>query len=471
MTGSYQFGMLGVGVMGRNLAWNIADHGTTVAAWNREPEMLDEVLAAAPGKLHGTRTLEEFIGALERPRRVMIMITAGKAVDSVLDALEPLLEPGDIVIEGGNSWFEDTERREARLTARGMNFFGVGVSGGEDGARHGPSLMPGGKKEAYARIQPILESIAARTEAGPCVTHVGPGGAGHFVKMVHNGIEYADMQFIAEAYDVLRRLGGLDAPSLARTFAGWNKGPLESFLIEITGQVFDVRDPRGGGWLVDKVLDKAGQKGTGRWTAEIALRLGVSIPSIAAAIDARVLSSMKEQRVAASQVLRGPGDPPPAGDPAALTAAVHDALLAAKIVAYAQGMALIRAASDQYGWGISLEEMARIWKGGCIIRARFLDTIMRAYQRRADLPSLLLDPAIAEQIHAAQGAWRRVVGMAQAHGIPVPAMAAGLAYFDSIRTASLPQNLTQAQRDAFGAHTYQRSDAPDEGFVHTDWLP
>ena len=471
MTGSYQFGMLGVGVMGRNLAWNIADHGTTVAAWNREPEMLDEVLAAAPGKLHGTRTLEEFIGALERPRRVMIMITAGKAVDSVLDALEPLLEPGDIVIEGGNSWFEDTERREARLTARGMSFFGVGVSGGEDGARHGPSLMPGGKKEAYARIQPILESIAARTEAGPCVTHVGPGGAGHFVKMVHNGIEYADMQFIAEAYDVLRRLGGLDAPALARTFAEWNKGPLESFLIEITGQVFSVRDPRGGGALVDKVLDKAGQKGTGRWTAEIALKLGVSIPSIAAAIDARVLSSMKEQRVAASQVLRGPGDPPPAGDPAALVAAVHDALLAAKIVGYAQGMALIRAASDQYGWGISLEEMARIWKGGCIIRARFLDTIMRAYQRRADLPSLLLDPAIAEQIHAAQGAWRRVVGLAQTHGIPVPAMAAGLAYFDSIRTASLPQNLTQAQRDAFGAHTYQRSDAPDEGFVHTDWLP
>jgi 6-phosphogluconate dehydrogenase len=468
---TYQLGMLGVGVMGRNLAWNIADHGYTVAAWNREQDMLDEVVAAAPGRLHPTRTLEEFVGALERPRRVMIMITAGKAVDSVLDALEPLLEPGDIVIEGGNSWFEDTERREARLTGKGMHFFGVGVSGGEDGARHGPSLMPGGKAEAYPRIQPILEAIAARTEAGPCVTHCGPGGAGHFVKMVHNGIEYADMQVIAEAYDVLRRLGGLDAPALARTFKAWNQGPLESFLIEITGQVFEVRDPRGDGWLVDRVLDKAGQKGTGRWTAEIALRLGVSIPSIAAAIDARVLSSMKEARVAASQVLRGPTEPPSAGEPKALVEAVHDALYAAKIVAYAQGMALLRAASEQYRWDVKLVEMARIWKGGCIIRARFLDTIMRAYQRRADLPSLLLDETIAEELHRAQGAWRRVVGLAQTHGIPVPAMSAGLAYYDGVRTASLPQNLTQAQRDAFGAHTYQRNDAPDEGFVHTDWLP
>ncbi|HTM21333.1 MAG TPA: NADP-dependent phosphogluconate dehydrogenase, partial [Kofleriaceae bacterium] len=467
---SYQIGVLGVGVMGRNLAWNIADHGYTVSAWNREPEMLDEVLAAAPGRLHGTRTLEEFIGSLERPRRVLIMITAGKPVDMVLDSLEPLLEPGDIVIEGGNSWFEDTQRREQRLTARGLHFFGVGVSGGEDGARLGPSLMPGGKAEAYPRIQPILESIAARTESGPCVTLVGPGGAGHFVKMVHNGIEYADMQFIAEAYDLLRRLGGFDAPALARTFAAWNQGPLESFLIEITGKVFTVRDPRGGGWLVDKVLDKAGQKGTGRWTAEIALRLGVSIPSIAAAIDARVLSSMKEARTAASAVLPGPAAPAPSGDREALAAAVHDALLAAKIVAYAQGMSLIRAASDQFEWGVSSQEMARIWKGGCIIRARFLDTIMRAYQRDARLDNLLLDETIRGQVDAAQVNWRKVVGLAQNAGIPVPAMAASLAYYDSYRTASLPQNLTQAQRDAFGAHTYQRSDAPEEGFVHTDWI-
>ena len=468
---SYQVGVLGVGVMGRNLAWNIADHGYTVAVWNREADMLAEVLAAAPGRLHGTATLEEFVGALERPRRILIMITAGRPVDLVLDALEPLLEPGDIVIEGGNSWFEDTRRREERLTARGLHFFGVGVSGGEDGARHGPSLMPGGKAEAYPRIQPVLEAIAARTASGPCVTHIGADGAGHFAKMVHNGIEYADMQFIAEAYDVLRRVGRFDAPALARTFSEWNQGPLESFLIEITGQVFAKADPRTGGWLVDHVLDQAGQKGTGKWTVQIALDLGVSIPSIAAAIDARVLSSMKAARVAASEVLRGPGVQPATVGTEALARHVHDALYAAKLVAYAQGTALLRAASDKYGWGIRLDELARIWTGGCIIRARVLQTIMEAYRRAPTLANLLLDPTIAAQIDGAQTSWRRIVGLAQAHGIPVPAMAASLAYYDSYRTASLPQNLTQAQRDAFGAHTYQRSDAPGEGFVHTDWIP
>jgi 6-phosphogluconate dehydrogenase len=384
----------------------------------------------------------------------------------VLDALEPLLEPGDIVIEGGNSWFEDTQRREARLTAKGLNFVGVGVSGGEDGARHGPSLMPGGKPEAYARIQPVLEAIAAKTEAGACVTHCGPDGAGHFVKMVHNGIEYADMQFIAEAYDLLRRLGGLDAPALAKTFAEWNRGPLESFLIEITGQVLAVKDPRGEGWLVDRVLDKAGQKGTGKWTAKVALDLGVSIPSIAAAIDARVLSSMKDARVAASQVLKGPAAET-VGDVPGLIKDVHDALYASKIVDYAQGMALIRAASEQYKWGINLDEVARIWKGGCIIRARLLDTIRAAVKG----DNLLLNEAIRAELDKVQSAWRRVVALAVTHGIPVPAMASALSYYDSYRTASLPQNLTQAQRDAFGSHTYQRSDAPDEGFVHTDWLP
>ena len=468
---SYQVGVLGVGVMGRNLAWNIADHGYTVAVWNREADMLAEVLAAAPGRLHGTATLEEFVGSLEKPRRILIMITAGKPVDMVLDALEPLLEPGDIVIEGGNSHFADTRRREERLTARGLNFFGVGVSGGEDGARHGPSLMPGGSAAAYPRIQPVLEAIAARTDSGPCVTHIGPDGAGHFVKMVHNGIEYADMQFIAEAYDVLKRVGGLDAPALARTFTAWNQDKLESFLIEITAQVFTVVDPRTGGWLVDHVLDKAGQKGTGKWTVQLALDLAVSIPSIAAAIDARVLSSMKDARVAASAVLRGPEVAAGAGDAAALADDVRDALYAAKLCAYAQGMSLIRAASDNFKWGIELGELARIWKGGCIIRARLLDTIMQAFKLAPGLANLLLDPTIAAQIDRSQAAWRRVVGLAQAHGIPVPAMAAGLAYYDSYRTASLPQNLTQAQRDAFGSHTYQRSDTPDEGFVHTDWLP
>ena len=468
---SYQVGVLGVGVMGRNLAWNIADHGYSVAVWNREADMLAEVLAAAPGRLHGTATLEDFVAALERPRRILIMITAGKPVDLVLDALMPLLEAGDIVIDGGNSWFEDTRRREARLTAQGLHFFGVGVSGGEDGARHGPSLMPGGSAEGYARIAPVLEAIAARTDSGPCVTHVGPDGAGHFVKMVHNGIEYADMQLIAEAYDVLRRVGGFDPPALARTFTAWNHGPLESFLIELTGQVFTVRDPRTGGWLVDEVLDKAGQKGTGKWTAQVALDLGVSIPSIAAAIDARVQSSLKEARVAASAVLRGPDVPPAQAHAGDLARDVHDALYAAKLVAYAQGLALIRAASDQFRWGIRLDELARIWKGGCIIRARVLDTIMRAYRRDPALANLMLDPDIAAPIDAGQAAWRRVAALAIAHGIPVPATTASLAYYDALRTASLPQNLTQAQRDAFGAHTYQRRDAPDEGFVHTDWLP
>ncbi len=463
---TFQFGMIGLGVMGRNLAWNIADHGYSVATWNREPEMTDEVMKLAPGKLHPQGSLKELVASLEKPRRIMIMITAGKPVDMVLDALEPLLEPGDIVIEGGNSWFEDTQRREARVTAKGLNFFGVGVSGGEDGARHGPSLMPGGKAEAYPRIQPILEAIAAKTEAGPCVTHCGPDGAGHFVKMVHNGIEYADMQFIAESYDLLKRVGGLDAPALATTFAAWNRGPLESFLIEITAQVLTVKDPRTGGWLIDQVLDKAGQKGTGKWTAKVALDLGVSVPSIAAAIDARVLSSMKDERVAASQVLTGPA---PAAVGASLIQDVHDALYASKIVSYAQGMALLRAASAQYAWSINLEEIARIWKGGCIIRARLLDTIRAACRR--NVVNLLVDDAIRAEVDKVQAAWRRVVALAVTHGIPVPAMASSLGYYDSYRTASLPQNLTQAQRDAFGSHTYQRADAPGEGFVHTDWLP
>ncbi len=465
---SYQMGIIGVGVMGRNLAWNIADHGYTVAAWNREPEMLAEVLAAAPGKLHGCATVAELVACLEKPRRILIMITAGKPVDYVLDSLEPLLEPGDIVIEGGNSWYEDTQRREARLTAKGLNFFGVGVSGGEDGARNGPSLMPGGKVEAYPRIQPILEAIAAKTSYGPCVTHCGTDGAGHFTKMVHNGIEYADMQVIAEGYDLLKRLGGLDAPALAKTFKQWNQGALESFLIEITSQVFEKKDERTGGWLVDHVLDQAGQKGTGKWTAKVALDLGVPVPSIAAAIDARVLSSMKAQRVAASKTLPAPASSPVGGD---LVKDIHDALYATKIVAYAQGAALLQAAGAANKWAIDMKEIARIWTGGCIIRARFLDTMMKAYQRNPKLENLMLDEAIGADLQAAVPAWRKVVALAVAHGIPVPAMTAGLAYYDSYRTANLPQNLTQAQRDAFGAHTYQRSDAPDEGFVHTDWLP
>ncbi len=463
-----QFGMLGMAVMGRNLALNILDHGFSVAAYNRGPEPLARAVRESGGRLVPKPTLEGLVGALERPRKIMMMIKAGAPVDTVLGLLKPLLEPGDIVIDGGNSLFSDTRRRERDYAEAGLRFFGVGVSGGEEGARHGPSLMPGGDAQGYQGLQPIFEAIAAKTESGPCVTHVGPDGAGHFVKMVHNGIEYADMQFIAEAYDVLARVGGLAPPALADVFAAWNQGPLESFLIEITAQIFSVRDATTGAALIDQVLDKAGQKGTGRWTAQTALDLGVPIPCIAAAIDARVLSSMKSERVAASTVLSGPSAQPQAGSE--LVAKVHDALLAAKVVAYAQGMDLIDAASREYGWGIQLGEMARIWKGGCIIRARLLDAIMKAYQRSPGLPNLLLDAELGGIVGQHQAALREVVGLGQQHGIPVAGLASSVSYYDSYRTANLPQNLTQAQRDAFGAHTYRRKDAPEGPAVHSAWL-
>jgi 6-phosphogluconate dehydrogenase len=391
-------------------------------------------------------------------------------VDAVIDRLKPLMAPGDVVLDCGNSWFKDTQRREADLVKAGFTFIGMGVSGGEEGARRGPSLMPGGKREAYERMKPVFDAIAAKTDSGPCSTYVGPDGAGHFVKMVHNGIEYADMQLIAEAYDLLKRGVGLSAPELAKLFTEWNKGPIESFLIEITAKVLGVKDAQSGQPLVDLVLDKAGQKGTGKWTVQVALDLAVPIPSIAAALDSRLLSSMKDERVSASKSISGPAPRVPEAQRQELIGQVHDALHAAKITTYAQGMRLIQAASRELKWDVDLKEMARIWKGGCIIRARLLDTIMRAYERRPDLPSLLLDPDFARTVDGAQGAWRRVVGVAAQAGIPVPAMSASLAYFDSYRSAELPQNLTQAQRDAFGAHTYERKDQLERGFVHTDWL-
>ncbi|MCX7012008.1 MAG: NADP-dependent phosphogluconate dehydrogenase, partial [Candidatus Sumerlaeota bacterium] len=344
-------------------------------------------------------------------------------------------------------------------------------SGGEEGARFGPAIMPGGAREAYDHLAPVLEAISAKTDSGPCVTYCGPDGAGHFVKMVHNGIEYGDMQIIAEAYDLLKRIAGLEADELARVFSKWNKGPLESFLIELTGEVFKVKDPETGRPLVDVVLDKAGQKGTGIWTVRIALELGVPVPTIAAAVDARTLSSMKDERVAASKEIKGPEAKPAARGKKKLLQAIHDAIYASKICSYAQGMRLIQNASAKYNWNVNMKETARIWKGGCIIRARFLDDIMRAYERRPDLPSLLLDSEFKAWLEAAQSSWREVIGLAQRQGIPVQAMSASLAYFDSYRTAQLPQNLTQAQRDAFGAHTYQRADAPARGFLHSQWLP
>jgi 6-phosphogluconate dehydrogenase len=465
-------GMIGLAVMGRNLALNIADHGFRVGVWNLEGDVTDKFVAEyGTEKFVATRSLAELVSVLEKPRRVWVMIKAGKPVDQVLNQLKPLLDPGDIVIDGGNTHFEQTIRREADLKQKGIRFVGMGVSGGEEGARRGPSLMPGGDKGAWESLKAILESIAARTDSGPCVTHVGPDGAGHFVKMVHNGIEYGDMQLIAEAYDMLGRGLGLSAPEMGDIFARWNEGPLASYLIELTGQVLKVKDEETGKPLVDLVQDKAGQKGTGKWAADLALDLGVSVPTISAALDGRGLSSVKEARVAASKKIRGVTGPAPgAGERAALIQAVHDALLASKICSYAQGLNLIKAGSDHYGWGISLKEMARIWKGGCIIRALLLDDIMKALERQPTLPNLLVDEEFEQRMFEAQPGWRKALTTAINLGLPVPAMSASLAYFDSYRTARLPQNLTQAQRDAFGAHTYERTDKPEGGFVHSEWL-
>jgi 6-phosphogluconate dehydrogenase len=464
-------GMAGVGVMGSNLALNMESHGFSVVVWDRDPAFVEKAMQAVGSgrRITAAKSAEEFVRSLKRPRKIMIMVKAGPPVDWTIEQFKPYLEAGDILIDGGNSEFTDTMRREAALKEEGFRFIGSGVSGGEEGALHGPSLMPGGAREAYEEIKPIWEAIAAKTEDGACTTYVGPNGAGHFVKMVHNGIEYGDMQLIAEAYDILRRVLGMKAEELAETFAKWNEGLLDSYLIQITSQIFRVKDEETGQPLVDLILDKAGQKGTGKWTAQNALELGVAIPTISAAIDARVLSALKDERVAASKVIRGPQTSAWEGDGSFLVAAVHDALYASKICSYAQGFNLIRAGSDAHEWGIDLSEMARIWKGGCIIRAKFLDNIKTAYKRDERLVSLLLDEDFSAWMTDAQKNWRTSVSIAQQHGIPVPAISSSLAYFDSYRTASLPQNLTQAQRDFFGAHTYERVDKPEMRAIHTDW--
>ncbi|HVF28793.1 MAG TPA: NADP-dependent phosphogluconate dehydrogenase [Pyrinomonadaceae bacterium] len=463
-------GLIGLAVMGENLALNIERNGYPIAVYNRDPQKVEHFVAEAVGKrVIGAKSPEEFVRSIERPRKIILLVKAGDPVDWTINQIKPFLERGDIIVDGGNSLFLDTARREAELKKEGFYFIGSGVSGGEKGALWGPSLMPGGEREAYEQIRPMWEAIAAKVDDGPCVTYIGPGGAGHFVKMIHNGIEYGDMQLIAEAYDMMRRLLGLSADEMADVFDEWNRGDLESFLIEITAQILRVKDEETGKPLVDLVLDKAGQKGTGKWTSQVALDLGVVIPTINASVDARSMSSRKDERVEASKQIKGPEAVTNASDKRVMINAIHDALYASKICSYAQGMNLIRAGSANWNWDINLGEVARIWKGGCIIRAQFLDKIKVAYQRRADLPNLLLDGEFKAWVDEAQPNWRRAVVAAMEAGVPAPAMSASLGYFDMFRTANLPLNLTQAQRDFFGSHTYERVDLPDQGFVHTEW--
>ena len=470
MANTASIGMIGLGVMGQNLALNIERSGYPIAVYDREPAVLDAFVARESGKrILGARTPEEFVRSIDRPRKIILLVKAGKPTDWTIDLIKPFLEAGDIIIDGGNSHFKDTERREQELKASGLFMIGSGTSGGEKGALLGPSLMPGGDRNAYEQIRPIWEAIAAKVPDGPCVTYVGPGGSGHFVKMVHNGIEYGDMQLIAEAYGLLRDGFGACPDELADIFDEWNRGDLESYLIEITAKILRVKDEDTGQPLVDLVLDKAGQKGTGKWTSQVALDLGVAIPTIDAAIVARTLSSQKEARVEASKKIKGVAAAKFGTLTEQMKENVHDALYASKICSYAQGMNLIKAGSEEFGWHINLSEVARIWQGGCIIRAKFLGEIMRAYQRNPDLASLLLDDQFKPKVEKAQTAWRTVISTATQQGLPVLAMSSSLGYFDNYRTANLPLNLTQAQRDFFGSHTYERVDKPELGFVHTDW--
>jgi 6-phosphogluconate dehydrogenase len=464
-----KFGVIGLAVMGENLALNVERNGFPVAVYNRTKEKTDAFMANRAGgkQVKATYSLEEFVESLEQPRRILIMVKAGKPVDAVINQLKPLLDPGDMIIDGGNSLYEDTDRRVVELESTGLRYIGMGVSGGEEGALNGPSLMPGGTKEAYDEIEAIVTKIAAQVDDGPCVTYIGPKGAGHYVKMVHNGIEYGDMQLIAEAYDLLKNVLGLDHKQLHEVFAEWNTtDELNSFLIEITTDIFKQIDPDTNTPLVELILDAAGQKGTGRWTVVSSLELGVAIPTIGAAVNARIMSSIKEERVAASKEISGPGGKFD-GDSKAFIDKIRDALYCSKICSYAQGMALLSKASQEFGYNLDLGETARIWKGGCIIRAGFLNKIKKAFSDNPSLPNLLLAPEFTQTILDRQDAWREVLVVANTLGIAVPAFSASLDYFDSYRRASLPQNLTQAQRDYFGAHTYQRIDK--EGSFHTEW--
>jgi 6-phosphogluconate dehydrogenase len=463
-------GLIGLAVMGQNLVLNLERNGYTVAVYNRTTAKTTEFIQENPdANLVASTTLEEFVAALERPRRVMIMVKAGAAVDAVLDELVPLLEQGDIVMDGGNSYFPDTERRNKELTDKGLVYLGVGVSGGEEGALWGPSIMPGGPKEGWEAVAEMLEAISAKApeDGKPCVTYLGPGGAGHYVKMIHNGIEYGDMQLIAEAYHIMKDLLGLKAAELAEVFTEWNQGELDSYLIEITSKIFRRIDEETGEPLVDLVLDQAAQKGTGKWTSQNALDVGAPIPTINTAVTSRIISALKAERVEAAKVLPGPDGGDYTGDRQELIDAVRDALYASKISAYAQGMALLRMASEEYNYNLNLGEVAAIWRAGCIIRARFLNDITAAFDRNPQLTNLLMDEEFRGKVSRSMPAWRKVVQLAVGKGIPVPAFSASLAYYDSYRSERLPANLLQAQRDLFGAHTYERVDK--EGTFHSQW--
>ena len=464
-----QIGVTGLATMGRNLARNIASHGYRVAVHNRTLVRTEALLAehGHEGDFVATETLPELVASLERPRRVLVMVKAGVATDAVIDELAELLDDGDIVVDCGNAHFADTRRREEALRMRGLHFVGAGVSGGEEGALKGPSIMPGGTVEAYQALGPMFEQIAAQVDGTPCCMHIGSDAAGHFVKMVHNGIEYADMQLIAEAYDLLRRGLDLSPKELAEIFRSWDSGDLHSFLVEITAEVIDHVDADTGQAFVDVVLDQAGQKGTGGWTVQVALDLGIPVSGIAEAVFARALSGSAGQRETARSVLTGPSSGQHVDDKEGFVDAVRQALYASKVVAYSQGFDMIRAASTEYGWNIDLGALATIWRGGCIIRARFLDRIREAYDRDPDLPTLLVDDYFRDAVVSSQSGWRRVVATAATAGIPAPGFASALAYFDGLRAERLPAALIQAQRDFFGAHTYQRVDRP--GVFHTDW--
>jgi 6-phosphogluconate dehydrogenase len=465
------FGVIGLAVMGENLALNVESRGFPIAVFNRSADKTKKFMEIrAPGKdIKAAYSLEEFVQTLERPRNILVMVKAGQPVDAVIEQLKPLLEQGDTIIDGGNSLYGDTERRTKDLESSGLGFVGMGVSGGEEGALKGPSLMPGGTESGYRDLEPILTKIAAQVDDGPCVTYIGPGGAGHYVKMVHNGIEYGDMQLIAEAYDLMKNTLDLSGEELEEVFSQWNHtDELNSFLIEITADIFSNRDPETDKPLVDSILDSAGQKGTGRWTVVSSLELGVPIPTIYAAVNARVMSAYKDERLAASKVITAPTSKYQ-GDKQQFIDQVRDALYCSKMCSYAQGMALLSTASKELNFNLNLAEIARIWKGGCIIQAGFLDKIKKAFNENPLLLNLLLAPEFKQSIVDRQSAWRGVLTTANQLGIAVPAFSSSLDYFDSYRRANLPQNLTQAQRDYFGAHTYERVDRPRGEFTHTEW--